>query len=98
MSRDPLWRPFAPDAVASRSWNDELVVYNDVTGSTHHLGVLGSAVMTTLLLHPTGIAQTALVRGIADDAGVVADGDLAAAVERALADLSELRLATAVPA
>ena len=91
--KDPTWRPLAPDALVSRTWDDELVVYNDVTGSTHHLNVLGRAVMQKLLSHPSGIAVSALVRGIADDARTAADGELAEAVERALADLAELRLA-----
>ena len=90
--QDPTWRAFAPDALASRSWDDELVVYNDVTGSTHHLDVLGRAVMQQLLSHPSGIAVSALVRGIADDAGTAADDELADAVERTLAELAGLRL------
>ena len=88
----------AVDALASRTWDDELVVYNEVTGSTHHLSVLGRAVMTTLLSHPSGIAASALVRGIADDAGTAADDELADAVLRTLAHLAELRLATPVAA
>ena len=98
MNRDSFWRPFAPDALGLRSWDDELVVYNDVTGNTHHLSVLGRAVMTSLLSHPSGIALTALARGIADDAGTGADDELVEAVERTLAHLAELRLAAVVTA
>ena len=98
MNRDPLWRPLAPEALASRSWDDEILVYNDVTGNTHHLSVLGRAVMMSLLSHPSGIALTALVRGIADDAGTAADDELVEAVERTLAHLAELSLAAAVTA
>jgi len=96
MNRDPFWRALAPDALASRSWDDEFVVYNDVTGNTHHLSVLGRAVMTMLLSHPSGIALTALVLGIADDAGIAADDELVEAVERTLGHLAELRLAAPV--
>lgn len=95
---ESTWRPLAPDALASRTWDDELVVYNEVTGSTHHLSVLARAVMMTLLSHPSGIAVSALVRGIADDAGTTPDDELANAVERTLAHLAELRLAAPVPA
>lgn len=98
MNPDSSWRLVAPDALASRSWDDELVLYNDVTGDTHHLSVLGHAVMTMLASHPSGIALAALVRGIADDAGTSADGELAEVVERTLAHLAELRLATPVSA
>jgi PqqD family protein of HPr-rel-A system len=95
MGEATVWRAYAPDALASRSWDDELVVYNDVTGSTHHLSVLGSAVMKTLLEHPSGIALGALVRVIADEAGTAGDRELRDAVERALEDLAALRLAIA---
>lgn len=95
MDHEATWRAFAPDALASRGWDDELVVYNDVTGSTHHLSVLGSAVMKTLLQHPSGISLTDLVRDIAGDPGSVGDGEIREAVERALAHLAELRLAIA---
>ena len=98
MNPDSSWRLVAPDALASRSWDDELVLYNHVTGDTHHLSVLGHAVMTILASHPSGIALAALVRGIADDAGTSADGELAEVVERTLAHLAELRLATPVSA
>lgn len=98
MNSDPFWRLIAPDALASRSWDDEIVIYNDVTGDTHHLSVLGHAVIMMLASHPSGIALAALVRGIADDAGTSADGELVEAVERTLAHLAESRLATAVSA
>lgn len=98
MNRDPAWRPVAPDAIASRLWDDELVVYNDVTGSTHHLSVLGSDVMRTLLEHPAGMALVALVDRIANAAGTGADRQLSNAIERTLADLAQLRLVERVTA
>ncbi|HET8875643.1 MAG TPA: HPr-rel-A system PqqD family peptide chaperone [Casimicrobiaceae bacterium] len=96
MSRDVIWRALDAQAIDSRAWNGESVLYNDVTGSTHQLSVLGSAVMATLLEHPSGIPLTALVRRIADTAGDVADDELRAAVEHTLAALAELRLAASV--
>lgn len=85
------WRPFATDAVTARTFDDELVVYNEVTGSTHHLSVLGRLVMLAVLAHPCGIALQALVRRVAEDGGVGVD-ELAQAVERTLVELSELTL------
>jgi PqqD family protein of HPr-rel-A system len=96
MNRDPFWRPLAPDALAARSWDDELVVYNDATGNTHHLSVLGRGVMMMLLSHPSGIPLSTIVRAIADDAGTAADDELAEVVERTLVHLAELRLAESV--
>ena len=98
MLPDSSWRLVAPDLLASRSWDDELVVYNDVTGNTHHLSVLGGAVMTMLRSHPSGITLSALVRRIADDAGTDADDELAGAVEATLAHLAELKLAAPLSA
>jgi PqqD family protein of HPr-rel-A system len=88
------WRALAPEAIASRTFDDELVLYNDVTGSTHHLSVLGRSVMLAVLAHPCGVALDALVRRVADDSGIDADDALAQSVERTLAELSELRLVT----
>ena len=96
MSRDVIWRALDAQAIDSREWNGESVLYNDVTGSTHQLSVLGSRVMATLLEHPSGIPLTALVRRVADDAGDVADDELCAAVEHTLAALAELRLVVSV--
>jgi hypothetical protein len=90
------WRAAAPDALGARAFDDELVVYNETTGSTHHLSVLGSAVMQTLLRYPDGIAFGDLVRAIADDEGVAADDALGHAVARALDGLADLALALPV--
>lgn len=35
-----------------RVWDGEVVVYNDVTGNTHHLGALASEVFEALLAGP----------------------------------------------
>jgi len=88
------WRALAPEAIASRSFDDELVLYNEATGSTHYLSVLGRSVMLAVLAHPSGVALETLVRRVADDSGVSLDDALAQTVERTLAELSELRLVT----
>lgn len=91
------WRALAPEAIASRSFDDELVLYNGVTGSTHYLSVLGRSVMLAVLAHPSGLALEALVRRVAEDSSVGADDALAQSVERTLAELSDLRLVTSAP-
>lgn len=88
------WRALAPEAIASRSFDDELVLYNDATGSTHYLSVLGRSVMLAVLAHPSGLALEALVRRVAEDSGVGVDDAFAQSVERTLAELSESRLVT----
>jgi PqqD family protein of HPr-rel-A system len=96
MTRDVVWRPLDAQAIDSREWDGECVLYNDVTGSTHQLSVLGGLVMASLLEHPSGIPVTALVRRIAHDADDVPDDELQASVEQTLAVLAELRLVISV--
>lgn len=91
------WRALAPEAIASRTFDDELVLYNGVTGSTHYLSVLGRSVMLAVLAHPSGLALEALVRRVAEDSSVGAGDALAQSVERTLAELSDLRLVTSAP-
>ena len=49
MDPEIRWRPLRPQALAWREWDDEFVVFNDDTGSTHHLNALGGEVMLALL-------------------------------------------------
>jgi PqqD family protein of HPr-rel-A system len=88
-----VWRPVAANAVAWREWDGEIVIYNDVTGDTHHLSRLGSHVLQSLLLHPSGIAFDTLVIDVARHVEVPEDVHLAHEIERTLRDLAELRLA-----
>ena len=96
MDVDSRWRGVARDALGMRVLDDELVVYNETTGSTHHLSVLGTVVMQALLRYPDGIAFHDLVRAVADDEGAVVDDELADALARALDSLAALGLAVAV--
>jgi PqqD family protein of HPr-rel-A system len=95
----PLWRALTPQALAWRQWDDELVLYNDATGSTHHLGAIGADVLLALLRHPSGIAMDTLVRDVAQRFELPGgDGALASEIERTLADLADIRLAACSPA
>lgn len=98
MSRATPWRAVAPQAIAWREWDDELVVYDDVTGNTHHLAPLGGKVLIALLTHPSGIELPALVQVVADAAGIPDAQLLAPNVEEALTELAGLELAACDPA
>ena len=76
-----------------REWDDALVVYNDVTGSTHHLDALGAEVLLALLRSPSGIDTATLNRDIAARVELGAGVELISAIERTLGELAELRLA-----
>jgi PqqD family protein of HPr-rel-A system len=94
MNPDSLWHAVEPRAISWRQWDDELVVYNDSTGSTHHLSSLGGALMLALLRHTSGIEMTALVRDIAERVDTAEDAALLSAeIDSALTELAELRLA-----
>lgn len=94
MSTQPGWR--LAHAIAWREFDGEIVVYHDGTGSTHHLGSLGSAVLRALAAHASGIGIGALVHEL----GIEADphGDAAADVEHALDELAEMKIAIPVAA
>lgn len=88
-----MWQPADQKPIAWRLLDDELVVYNELTGNTHHLSALGSEVLLALFRHPSGIEMIELARDIADRTDLAADESLARGVERALAELTELHLA-----
>lgn len=79
-----------------REWDDEFVVYNDATGSTHHLTALGGDVLQTLLSHPSGIDARALVDILAKRIEVAPGVSLVVEVEAVLGKLRELDLASSV--
>jgi PqqD family protein of HPr-rel-A system len=93
MHDDPMWCPVAPDAVAWREWEGEVVLYNHATGDTHHLDPFGGSVMLSLLRHPGGIRMRALLQEISAGFETEPIAQLAGDVERVLADLARLHLA-----
>ena len=92
------WRAVAPHALAWRRWDDDVVLYNDATGSTHQLGPLGDEVMLCLLRHPAGIDVAALARDMTSILESPDELQLAAEIQRTLDDLAELQLAERVSA
>lgn len=92
------WRAVVPHALSWRRWNDDVVLYNDATGSTHQLGPLGGEVMLCLLRHPAGIDVAALARDMTAIIEIPDELHLAVELRRALDDLLELQLAERVSA
>jgi hypothetical protein len=60
-----VWRADAK-SIVYRDWDDQLVVFNETTGHTHHLDPLGRAVMLLLLSHVSGLAIHDVVTVIAN--------------------------------
>jgi PqqD family protein of HPr-rel-A system len=93
-----MWHLIAPQSLAWRQWDDEIVLYNDETGSTHQLGALCGEVMVGLLRHPSGLAMAAILRDITDRVEISDSVDLEAEIARVLDDLSGLRVVALSPA
>jgi len=89
----PTWRAVSPAALTFRQWDDELVVYDDSTGSTHRLSAPAAQVLLLLLRHPSGIVNGDLVSAIASSIEIDADVSVASLLGQVLAQLAELRLA-----
>jgi PqqD family protein of HPr-rel-A system len=98
MSEPAHWRAAAPQALAWRRFDDEVVIYNDATGSTHQLGALAGEIMLSLIQNPSGMDLYALVRDLTARVELAGDLDVATEVQRALDGLSELHLAARAPA
>jgi PqqD family protein of HPr-rel-A system len=92
------WRIAEPQALCWRKWADEIVVHNAATGSTHHLSAVCSDVLLTLLQHPAGIDMGALAHDISGRIEISDGPSLSTQIERALAELAELTLASGSPA
>lgn len=92
------WRAVAPEAIALREWDDELVVYNDADGHTHHLAPLGGKVLLALLRHPAGSSVTQLIESVAAMTDIRESTVLTPLVVEALEELARLDLAARDPA
>jgi PqqD family protein of HPr-rel-A system len=88
------WHAETPHALAWRRFDDEVVVYNDATGSTHQLGMLAGEVMISLLQSDSGLEFATLVDDLTSRIDVAGSVDVAAEVQRTLDELSELQLAS----
>jgi PqqD family protein of HPr-rel-A system len=95
MGQDLIWRPVLPEAICWRSWDDELVLYNDATGATHHLNPLGSEVVCALLACPRGISEADLASKLALLVDSSEESVLRAQISQTLIKLDELQLAAA---
>ena len=93
MDHQICWRPLRPDALCWREWDDEFVVYNGDTGSTHHLNALGGEVMLALIRHPDGVDMNGLVRDFEQRFETSVDIELAAEIEHTLSQLASLEIA-----
>ena len=90
---DALWRAAPPDALAWREWDDEVVVFNQNTGSTHLLNEIGGEVLRRLIAAERGATVEALAAGLSADPSAADDAGWAGAVAEVLSEFARLGLA-----
>ena len=89
----PRWHSVPGHALVWREWDDEVVVFNQETGSTHLLGELAGEVLRLLVGAQCGATVDALAVDLTDAANG-ADAEVwAPAVAQVLSDLERLGLA-----
>ena len=90
-----MWTVEAPEALAWRSWDGEIVLYDDRTGDIHHFDVASTAIFEGILSEPRALRD--LISLTADRLQVVTDSELEGMVREILRVLSEKRLAAPIP-
>ena len=87
------WQGNPADRVCWRNWDGELVVFNDLTGSTHLLNPLAGLVLK--LLSESGVARgvAELAKTIGRSETIEPDAELIEAVWAVLTDLERIGLA-----
>ena len=83
-----MWRLTPGQALASREWDGEAVLYNDLSGNTHLLD--GAAIDLLQALRDRPDTAAGLAERLADC--FEAEGDLVAAIDDMLAALAGLDL------
>lgn len=85
-----MWQVVSADALHIRSWNDEFVVYNSLSGNTHLLG--SSAAHVLLTLQQTTSNALTLAASLAPLMQAEMDDEFVSQIEQILADLGKLAL------
>ena len=99
MSSSPAlrWRCMPHDAIAWREWDDEFVVRNERSGSTHMLGSLAGAVLQVLLGADSALSNAEIVSGLGDQVAALDVSDRCAAIDAVLSEFRRLGLAEFEP-
>jgi len=91
-----MWKALDPEAIAWHAWDDEVVVYDEATGDTHHLAPLAGHVLRVLLQAASGMDMPSLTASVVA-AFQMPQEVLAQELDRALTELVRLELATPNP-
>ena len=90
MDSNMKWRLMSDQALQLRSWDDEFVVYNNLSGDTHLLGSAAAHVLLELQKAPLDAIN--LSESLAPLLQAETDEELALQIEHLLADLDKLAL------
>lgn len=85
-----MWQVSSGDALHIRSWNDEFVVYNTLSGDTHLLG--SSAAHVLLKLRQTASDAVTLATSLAPLIQAEMNDEFVSQIEQLLTDLGRLAL------
>jgi PqqD family protein of HPr-rel-A system len=69
------WRPVAGQRLARRAWEDEAVLFNDVTGATHLLSAATLWLLERLQAAPSDTVALARALNAESDSGADVDAD-----------------------
>jgi PqqD family protein of HPr-rel-A system len=88
------WRLMRGQSLAHRCWDDETVLYNDLSGATHLLGPAALCVLEALRPGPAAVSALA-ARLLAEFD--IDDGDVGDELDALLGELSRLSLIESCP-
>lgn len=84
------WRLISDQALQFRSWDDEFIIYNSLSGDTHLLGSAAAHILLKLQQAPSN--ATALTESLAPLLHAEMDDEFVSQIEHILADLDKLAL------
>ncbi|TAN75819.1 MAG: HPr-rel-A system PqqD family peptide chaperone [Gallionella sp.] len=85
-----MWRLISDHAFCFRSWNDEFVVYNSLSGDTHLLGLAAAQILLELQQAPSDAIT--LATSLAPLLQAEIGEEFSLQIEHLLADLDKLAL------
>ncbi len=89
------WRIAPGQTLRLRRWEDECVLYNDLSGDTHLLGAVAASLLDVLGGGAASLPE--LAQALCGELGVEADAELEAALAPLLDQLAHLALIETLP-
>jgi PqqD family protein of HPr-rel-A system len=84
------WQAISTQAVHLRSWDDEFVVYNSLSGDTHLLGAAAGHILTALQHAPSD--ETSLTESLCETLHAEPTPEMSLQIQAILTDLHKLAL------